>query len=149
MVVSNPILTSPEKVTMPEIQSTPTTDRWPQRALFKRYLKLLAKKEGLTMTEVAEKLGTTYNTLRQYISVARKDTRPSLEFIQRAAALFECSVTEFIDNPGEPMQGLALANSEEERVFLREVAHDIATLAPEKRRLLAESWPTILRLLNG
>jgi len=36
----------------------------------------------------------------------RKSGKPSIEKLQRAASLFGCSVTEFVDDPGAEIEGL-------------------------------------------
>jgi len=79
-------------------------DIWEQRKRFKEAVAAFRKASGKRLQEVAELLGLKESTLKDYLY--REDVRPSLQVLQQAAALFGCSVTEFIDDPGAQIAGL-------------------------------------------
>lgn len=65
------------------------------------------KSKGMTTAELALRLGTTLGTLNAYLY--RATIKPSLEFLQGAASLAGCSVSEFIDDPGSKPAGIDLS----------------------------------------
>ena len=87
---------------------TGSMTQWPQRAQFKESAKAYKNERGVNSVGLAEDLGTTVGTLNAYLY--RKDTRPSLEFLQNAARLFGSSVTLFIDDPGGLPEGFRLSD---------------------------------------
>lgn len=122
------------------------TGPWLQVGTFKRQLKAYQAKSKHTQAEVARELGTTYGTLRFWLSGKRPPKRANL---QAAAALFNCSVLEFMDDPGSSLAGLgdegSFGSSEEERVILRAMAKDLRQLSSEDQRLAFEVWSTLAR----
>jgi transcriptional regulator with XRE-family HTH domain len=123
-------------------------DDWAHRENFKTHLTRYRKERGITLDQVALELGLTRNSLMGYLY--KKDgARPGLDKLQKAAALFGCSVTEFLDDPGAPVPGVAPQGygeaSEEERVMLRAIAADLAGLTPDTRRAAFEAWSAIVR----
>lgn len=75
---------------------------WIQVKAFREHLRRYAMRTGKTQIQIAQDLGTTYATLRFWLSGTRSPKRASL---QRAAALFETSVTNFMDDPGGAIEG--------------------------------------------
>jgi transcriptional regulator with XRE-family HTH domain len=81
-------------------------DTWPKRAAFSAHIKAYQEKTGKTQAEVAADLGMALASLRQLLY--QKARQASLETCQKAATLFGCSVTEFIDDPGSKPGGVDL-----------------------------------------
>lgn len=81
---------------------------WPQRPQFKSEINQLKKAKGWTLAQVAERLRSTEGTLHAYMY--GKKTKPSLEYLQDAAALAGCSVSLFIDDPGAAPGGFDLSD---------------------------------------
>lgn len=119
-------------------------DRWPQRSRFKEIVDAWRHREGLTIAAIAERLDLTYNTLRQYTSPARKDTKPSVELLTRAAILFGCRLTEFVDDPnadpgGVPLGALApLDRSKFDRMI--KAVNEELVLTDEDKDILYEDY---------
>lgn len=61
-------------------------------------------KTGKTQTQAADDLGLSLSSLRQILY--QKTRRASFDTCQKAASVFGCSVTEFIDDPGAPPPGV-------------------------------------------
>ena len=76
----------------------PGMTRWPQRESFRKELNKYKKAQGITSKVAAERFGTALGTLNAYLS--RKDTLPSLEWLQAACAVMKIGVNQFIDDPG-------------------------------------------------
>jgi len=101
----------------------------------------------LSKDEMAELLKRKPTSLH---SILYDKTRPvGTDFIQNWAALSGHSITEYIDDPGRPVPGVAQEQfgeaSEQERVILRGIAQDLAKLTPEQRRAASEAWSAIIR----
>lgn len=97
---------------------------WVQLETFKKRLKEYQKATGKRQAQVAEDLGTTYGTLRFWLAGVRPPGFPNL---QRAAILFGCSVTEFIDDPGREIAGQDVSYlSDQARFFAGLFAKDVA-----------------------
>lgn len=88
---------------------------WPHVDAFKRRLAEYQARTDKTQAEVASELETTYGTLMFWLSGSRP---PKRENMQRAAALFGCSVTEFMDDPGATVAGRSTADLSEARRFV-------------------------------
>lgn len=127
------------------VQTWDMDDRWPQRRRFKALMDEWRKRQGLTIAETAGQLGLTYNTLRQYTSPARRDTKPSIELLQKATTLFGCSLTEFVDDPGAPPDGAAPDSSEVDRFMLRIIGIDLSKLTDREKQAAFEAWRSIIR----
>lgn len=97
---------------------------WAQLETFKKRLKEYQKKSGKKQVTVAEELGTTYGTLRFWLAGVRPPGFPNLK---RAALLFGCSVTEFIDDPGKKIAGHDVSYlSDQARFFAGLLVKDLA-----------------------
>lgn len=86
---------------------TESMEEWTHRAAFRDAIARYKSANGGTTEDVAVLLGSTKGTLNAYLY--RKDTKPSLEFLQRAAALMGVSVTMFIDDPTPNSPGVDLS----------------------------------------
>ena len=119
-------------------------DRWPQRAEFRRQLTAWRKREGLTLKQAAERLGSKYATVRQYISPARKDTKPSIDFLTRAAELFGVSILLFIDDPAK------IHGSENQKSAIVEfmtgvISDDLDGMTDLQKQAAFDAWRAIVR----
>lgn len=83
---------------------TGAMDVWPQRTLFRKRLKEYLDAHGWTQDRAAAALGVELIHLRNCLY--RKEKRLGIEPLQRAAALFGCSITEFIDDPAATVEGI-------------------------------------------
>ncbi len=88
---------------------------WTQLESFRKRLKEYQAKTGKTQAQVSVDLGTSYGTLRFWLSGTRP---PGLSTLQNAANLFGCSVTEFIDDPAGIIAGQDLSDRSEQTRFL-------------------------------
>lgn len=89
------------------IAHTCDMDSWPQRAAFSARLKEYQKQTGKTQAQAAIDLGLSLDGLRQILY--QKKRRARLDTCQRAASVFGCSVTEFLDDPGANPAGVDLS----------------------------------------
>ena len=115
--------------------------RWPQQQRLRDLVKQYQSDTGATQAKIAEELGTTVGTLRQWLY--NKTRQPELETLQRLAGFFKVPVTDFIDNPGEKVIGHDLTNlSDQARFLLTMIVKDYAAedLSDEDRRFLAEDY---------
>ena len=123
--------------TLPECQNLKMA--WNRVDSFKKQVKEYQQRTGKTQAEVAKNLDTTYGTLRFWLSGVRP---PKKENLQLAAALFGCSITEFIDDPGNPLPGidpLAWASvSEQDRVLTAAFLAGLRDLPDEEKHIYAE-----------
>lgn len=119
-------------------------DRWPQRSEFRRLLTEYRKKEHITLKEASERLGSTYATIRQYISPARKDTKPGIELLQRASELFGVSVLLFIDDPGRET-GTNPQLSAVDEFMVGIIGTDLKGLTDKQKQSAFEAWRAIIR----
>ena len=120
-------------------------DRWPQRAEFRRQLTAWRKREGLTLKEAAERLGSKYATIRQYISPARKDTKPSFELLKRAADLFGVSVWLFEYDPS-PVSGSEPQQSALVEFIKNAVGTDLEKMNSDQVHAAYDAWRAIVRV---
>jgi transcriptional regulator with XRE-family HTH domain len=102
-------------------------DNWTHRPRFKDLAAAYRKAKGITRKQLAVELGLKDATLDGYLygSVGK----PSIEVLQLAASLFGCSVLEFVDDPGDDLEGAAagLQLSEAKRLVGRLIFKDLAS----------------------
>ena len=103
-------------------------DGWPQRARFRELLGEYQAKTGKNQLQAAADLGVARSSLRFWLYQRRRG--PSLDVLRRASALFGCSVTEFIDDPGAAkLPGVADADwagaSEWDRLMAKSIFQDV------------------------
>jgi len=79
-------------------------DSWAHRQAFKVAVADYRKSSGKLLREIAVLLGLKESTLKDYLY--RTDVKPSLEVLQRASALFQRSILDFLDDPGGQIPGL-------------------------------------------
>lgn len=90
--------------------------RYVQQPALKAAVKAYQERTGKKQEEVAQELGTTLGTLRQWLN--NKARMPELSSLQKISKLTKVSVMEFIDDPGADYVGLDLSNESEETRFL-------------------------------
>jgi transcriptional regulator with XRE-family HTH domain len=121
-------------------------DAWPQREIFRACLKAYQENSGKSQEDVAGELGVARSSLRFWLYQQKR--KPSFEVLKRAAKLFGCSVTEFVDDPAGAARvpGVAqdawAALSERDKVIGIAVFHDITAddLTEEDKDMLFAAW---------
>lgn len=125
-------------------------DAWLHRSKFQDRVKAYQAATGATQEGVAQALGTTVGTLRGWLY--NRNRKPSIETLQRAAALFSCSVTEFMDDPGAAVAGQSLEGLSETRRFVaRLMLEDLKAedLSDDDVRILMEDHQRALERLRA
>lgn len=116
---------------------------WLRVENFRKRLKEYQDRTGKTQAEAAEELGTTYGTLRFWLSGTRP---PKNENLQRAVVVFGngCSITEFIDDPGGVPPGIDptewAETSERTRVLASAMFQDLRALPEDEQQIYYELW---------
>ena len=101
-------------------------DTWTHRSHFKKLASDYRKAKGINLDQLAIELGLERSTLDGYLY--GKKGKPSIEVLQLAATLFECSILEFVDDPGDDLGGIAPGQlSEAKRLVGRLIFKDIAS----------------------
>ncbi len=117
-------------------------DIWGHRELFKAAVKNYRESAGVKLADVAECIGLKEQTLKDYLY--RKDVKPSLEVLQKAASTFGCSVTEFIDDPGAVPAGMDpdkwAEASDRDRVLASAMLEDLKTIPEEEKEAYYQLW---------
>lgn len=116
--------------------------KWLQVDRLKNRLKAYQARTGKTQAQVAEDLGTSYGTLRFWLSGTR---RPELPTLQKFASVFQdgCTVSEFFDDPGAAPAGIDLSSySEVDRHRLLRMIQAISddSLSTEDRDICVEDF---------
>jgi len=123
-------------------------DRWPQRETFRAALEGYLSEHDKTQAEVCDLLGIKLTYLRN--TLYRSDKRLSVDILSKAAAIFGCSVTEFIDDPGSAPGGIDLSAISPNDRFRCERAFKILTVEDltdsQHQMLLAELEATLARI---
>lgn len=123
------------------------TDVWPQRAEFRKYMKgyqaaMLAQHHlKVTHKQIAKSLGISEGHLRNVLY--RPTYTLSVDALQRAARLFGCSITEFIDDPNIKPAGQELTGlSDQARFFAIVLVKDLVSgdLSDDDRQELWEDF---------
>ena len=125
-------------------------DRWPQRANFKVQVDRYKAAHGIIGRDMAGRLGLKPSTLIQYLYNPK--TRPSEDTLRRAAVLFECSILEFLDDPGSSSQGESVSIlSEQSRFFANLIIKDLKAedLSDDDRRILFDDFQHSLGRLRS
>lgn len=143
METNGPIPGDPE----PELE---ILDKWPERSAFRRRSEEFRDREGITIDELAPKLGTTPGTLKMWIY--GKGARPRLEALFKAARVFGCDLAEFYPDEGPAdaatANGIVEASGEEDRVYLRALASDLRRMNETEKRGAFEAWSSLVRALR-
>jgi len=101
--------------------------RWPQQVVFAERVRDYCRRNGLLtprgavkMDEAADLFGLHEDTLRQLLQDTTRK-RPYIDTLVGIASVLGCSVTEFLDAPGDPAPGMSAERwaglSERERVM--------------------------------
>jgi len=109
--------------------------RWPQQGRFCERVKqfcidnnLLTPRGAIKLPVVAELFNLGEHTLKQFLQYKSRG-RPHLDTLTHIAGVLGCSVSEFVDDPGEPPPGMQKKQwaklSEQERVFASTMYADI------------------------
>ena len=109
---------------------------WPQVDSFHQALKAYQERTGLTQSQVAKELGTSYGTLRFWLSGTRA---PKLENMIKAATLFGVPVTDFMDAPVAGDMTAAVLD-ERGRFMRRVMGSDLAALTETEREAAFQVW---------
>ena len=128
-------------------------DVWPNRHLFRRRLDAYLAAPGNSQASFAAEVGISLKHLRNTIYDPK--IKFSFPVLQRAAAVFGCSVSEFTGDPTVPVAGQDLSSlSEQARVFASLIVMDLQSkdLTDDDRRWLLEDFQRgldRLRLLHS
>ena len=117
-------------------------DIWSHRDQFKVAVKQHRETAGLKIAQVAESIGIKEQTLKDYLY--RKDVKPSLEVLQKAATVFRCSVTEFLDDPGavpaEVDPNEWSETTERDRVLATAMLADLRSIPEAEKDIYYQLW---------
>lgn len=119
--------------------------RYVQQPALKAAVKAYQERTGKKQEEVAQELGTTLGTLRQWLN--NKARMPELSSLQKISKLTKVSVVEFIDDPGADYAGLDLSNESEETRFLAKMVIKGATtrnLSDEQKTFILQDLQTAI-----
>lgn len=111
---------------------------WPQRDRFALELRKYSDRTEETHAEIASKLGVSTASLRNYLYKSKK---PGFITLQKASALFGCSVTLFVDDPGK--KGKAAPEGQD--TFVETIRDLGSKMRPEQREWLLESAKALVR----
>jgi transcriptional regulator with XRE-family HTH domain len=109
--------------------------KWPQQQRFcervKQYCKendLLTARGAVKLPVVADLFNLCEHTLKQFLQYKAR-ARPHLDTLTHIAGVLGCSVSEFVDDPGEPPPGMQQEQwaelSDQERAFASTMYSDI------------------------
>lgn len=109
---------------------------WPQRARFKelyeQYRRRFSPRKPMEL--VAEELGIAYTTL--YTIIYDPKRRPGLSVLYAASKIFQCDITEFVDNPNARFDGVECGEDvvapEETRVAMRKLYSSLKKMNPQQ-----------------
>lgn len=121
------------------------TMAWTQVGNFKRHLAEYQKRAGRTQAQVAKELGTSYGTLRFWLSGTRQ---PRLATLQKISALLGCSLTELADDPGAVVGGAQPEATEFDRFLLGVVGVDVASMTLAQKQAAFTAWKAIVAALK-
>ena len=122
---------------------------WIQVEAFKKELNDFCTRNGKTQAQAALDLGTTYGNLRFWLTGKRSPRRDSLI---NAAKVFGCSVTRFMDDPGQKPTGKSLAHLSEQKRALASMLLDTfssADLTDEDAKMLYDDFIVNLNKLQS
>jgi len=120
----------------------PEMEIWPQREKFKSLVNAYRKKHGIDRATMAECLGVKESHLHGLLYDKR--VRPSLDVVQKAAEVFEVSITELIDDPGGAPPGMDpdkwAEASNRDRVLASAMLEDLMTIPEEEKDAYYKLW---------
>jgi transcriptional regulator with XRE-family HTH domain len=123
-------------------------ERWPQQEVFCDRVKQFASRNGYTTPRGAVKLDVVADmfnlqeqSLRQFLQ-HKLQKRPRYSTLAHISGVLGCSVTDFLDDPGDPPPGVAPARWSELSELERSLASDMLAdmmgdclTVPEKEEL--------------
>lgn len=115
---------------------------WIQVEAFKKELKNYQARTSSTRVQAAKALETTPGNLKFWLSGVRS---PKRENLQKAAALFGCSVTKFMDDPGADIPGATTDSSEVDRYMLEVMGTEMSRLSEPQKQAAFDAWRAIVR----
>lgn len=113
---------------------------WAQVEAFHQALKGYQERTGKTQAQVADELGTSYGTLRFWLSGTRS---PKRENLIRAAGLFGVPVTDFMDAPVFADMKTEVLD-ERGRFIKRVMGADLAAMPEIEREAAFQAWKAIV-----
>lgn len=120
---------------------------WPHRERFRELVKTYRLAQGITLAQTAKRLGLEESTLKDYLY--RQTVKPSIAVLQKAAAIFGCSVLELVDDPGAHPIGALPNTSEFDRFMLRAMGSDLEALTDEQKVAAFEAWKATMKALKA
>ena len=122
---------------------------WLKVSNFKKQLEAYRNRTGKTNAQVAEDLGTTPGNLKFWKAGTRQ---PYIVNLQRMAEVFECSVIEFVDDPGQEIAGQTAAGLTDRRRLLASQMFEAITsrdLTDEDVQLVYEDFLNSLNRIRA
>ncbi|MCL1894799.1 MAG: hypothetical protein FWG02_11330 [Holophagaceae bacterium] len=140
---------------------TKTNTNWPQQEVFCQRVKEFCQKNGHITARGAIKLDVVSDifnlseiTLKQFLQYKSR-SRPHYDTLAFISGVIGCSVTEFMDDPGDSppsmSQGRWAGLTERERVFASSIITDIASSdmsTGEKEELFSAFQETRARIIR-
>lgn len=115
---------------------------WPQRERFKKLVNSYRRKHQIDRPTMAERLGVKESHLHGLLYDKR--VRPGLEVVQRAAEIFEVSITDLVDDPGGAPPGIQMDKwvdaSEMDRLLASAILEDLMKIPDEEKELYYKLW---------
>jgi len=125
-------------------------DVWPQRKRFKELYEAYRKGflPAKTRQVVAGELGLSDGGL--YSLLYDKTRKPGLYALRNASTLFDCRITELLDDPGDTPEGLeSTADAvapEETRVAMRRIYDHLKTMTPGEIQNALRMWDAAMTM---
>lgn len=120
----------------------PWMDVWPQRTRFKNLILSYRTAHAIDRASMAEMLGIKESHLHGLLYDRR--VRPGLEVVQRAAEVFEISITELVDDPGSAPPGVDPKKwgelTEKKRVLASAMLEDLAAIPDGEEDVYYALW---------
>ena len=130
-----------------------TNLRWPQQERFcervKQYCRandLMTPRGAIDLTVVADIFNLCEHTLKQFLQYKSR-SRPHLDTLTHIAGVIGCSVSEFVDDPGDAPPGIQrwAELSEQERAYVSRMYADITRqdLSPLEKQALFVAYEEV------
>ena len=128
--------------TLSSVRQHSLMDIWPQRERFKTLVNAYRRKHGIDRATMADRLGIKESHLHGLLYDKR--VRPSLDVVQKAAEVFEVSITELIDDPGGAPPGMDpdkwAEASDRDRVLASAMLEDLMVIPEEEKDAYYQLW---------
>ena len=120
---------------------------WPQRQRFKELVLAYRKERGMKPEDFAPMIGVKPSHLHGLLYDSRVE--PSLDVVQKASAVLGVSISELVDDPGNPPAGMEGEEfTAEDRMLAQLIIHDMAMIEEGKRRSAFDVWSGIIRTMG-